>query len=668
MKKVNLHLGTLIIITLLIQCLYSTAQVPQKISYQSVIRNSSGELVKSATVGIRISILQGSVSGTVTYLETHSVITNVNGLATLAVGTGTPVTGTFAGIDWSNGPYFLKVETDPNGGSSYLVLGTSEILSVPYAIHAKTADGFTNPQWITNGSNLYYNNGNVGIGISNPTSKLEVAGIIASSNGSNTSYVQSFGYGNNWDYSGFLVGDFTTGKHWGIKYRERSAEQNNLAIDYFNGATFNTMFSIKTNGNIGIGLTNPTNKLEVAGNILASDSVGSSYLSSFGIGDTHNFSHVQLGDKTTNKYWQFVHKQEAGELNNLDLDWYDGSTWHPFIGIKTNGNVGIGTLNPTNKLDVVGEIGAENIWINNSSGPSFMTCSGVGDDWIFSSLILGDKSTTKNWSLQHRKISSELNNFSIEYFNGSTNTPVFSIKPNGNVGVGTVFPLNKLDVIGSIASSDTVGSSYISSFGHGDTHNFSHLQLGDKTTGKYWQFVHKQEAGELNNLDLDWFDGSTWHPYIGIKTNGNVGIGTTNPSRTLEVKGGALVSNDGYSWLECAGGGDEYNYSGLVLSKPGVSSWSIRHKKYSTQLNFLAFEYESSGGWHQMLAIDTNGNVGIGTSDGTNQPKAKLQVTGGDVYIENIGSGIIMKSPNGNCWRITIDDSGNLIRTAITCP
>ena len=116
-------------------------------------------MVKSATVGVKISILQGSVSGAATYSETHSVSTNVNGLATLAVGTGIPVTGTFSSIDWSNGPYYLKVETDPNGGTSYIVTGTTEILSVPYALHSKTADGFTNPQWITNGSNLYYNNG-----------------------------------------------------------------------------------------------------------------------------------------------------------------------------------------------------------------------------------------------------------------------------------------------------------------------------------------------------------------------------------------------------------------------------------------------------------------------------------------------------------------------------
>jgi len=128
---------------LLIHSSMLKAQVPQKISYQSVIRNSSGELIKSAMVEIKISILHGSVSGTVTYSETHSVSTNVNGLATLAIGAGTPDTGTFSAIDWSHGPYFLKVETISEEGTNYISTGTSEILSVPYALHSKTAETVT---------------------------------------------------------------------------------------------------------------------------------------------------------------------------------------------------------------------------------------------------------------------------------------------------------------------------------------------------------------------------------------------------------------------------------------------------------------------------------------------------------------------------------------------
>lgn len=116
------------------------SQVPEKMSYQAVIRNSSDELVKSSTIGMQISILQGSESGSPIYVETHSTSTNNNGLVSVEIGGGTPVTGTFSDIDWSTGLYFLKTETDPAGGTSYSITGTSQLLSVPYALYAKNAD------------------------------------------------------------------------------------------------------------------------------------------------------------------------------------------------------------------------------------------------------------------------------------------------------------------------------------------------------------------------------------------------------------------------------------------------------------------------------------------------------------------------------------------------
>ena len=115
------------------------AQPPQKLSYQAIVRNDLGKLVQNSNVGIRISILQGSASGTVIYTETHIATTNVNGLVALEIGAGT-TSGNFSGINWANGPYFLKSETDPAGGSNYSISGVSELLSVPFALRAKTAD------------------------------------------------------------------------------------------------------------------------------------------------------------------------------------------------------------------------------------------------------------------------------------------------------------------------------------------------------------------------------------------------------------------------------------------------------------------------------------------------------------------------------------------------
>jgi uncharacterized protein (TIGR02145 family) len=116
------------------------AQTPQKMSYQAVIRNNSNALVINTQVGMQISILQGSPTGTVVYAETQRPTTNANGLVTIEIGGGTVVSGTFSSIAWTNGNYFIKTETDPTGGTSYTITGTSQLLSVPYALHAKTAE------------------------------------------------------------------------------------------------------------------------------------------------------------------------------------------------------------------------------------------------------------------------------------------------------------------------------------------------------------------------------------------------------------------------------------------------------------------------------------------------------------------------------------------------
>ncbi len=134
MKKTIILLAFLVCTSLLI------AQAPQKMSYQAVVRDGSGKLVQNRQVGVRISVVQGSANGTVVYTETHSATTNVNGLVSLEVGGGV-TSGLFSQINWANGPYFIKTETDPEGGTAYSVVGTSQLLSVPYALYA--GNGFS---------------------------------------------------------------------------------------------------------------------------------------------------------------------------------------------------------------------------------------------------------------------------------------------------------------------------------------------------------------------------------------------------------------------------------------------------------------------------------------------------------------------------------------------
>ncbi len=127
----------LVLVALSCTASWSRAQAPQKMSYQAVIRDANNALVANSQVGIKIWIHQGSIFGPAVYVETQTPITNVNGLATIEIGTGTVVNGAFSTIDWSTGQYHIKVETDPSGGNNYTITGTSQLLSVPYALYAE---------------------------------------------------------------------------------------------------------------------------------------------------------------------------------------------------------------------------------------------------------------------------------------------------------------------------------------------------------------------------------------------------------------------------------------------------------------------------------------------------------------------------------------------------
>ncbi len=131
---------TFAFLTFIFASLVAFSQAPNAMSYQAVIRDASNKLVSNQSVSMQISILQGSASDPSVYTETQTLTTNANGLASMEIGSGTIVLGSFSAIDWANGPYFIKTETDPTGGSTYTITGTSQLLSVPYAMHAKTAE------------------------------------------------------------------------------------------------------------------------------------------------------------------------------------------------------------------------------------------------------------------------------------------------------------------------------------------------------------------------------------------------------------------------------------------------------------------------------------------------------------------------------------------------
>jgi hypothetical protein len=138
MKKIILSLVAIATISL-----NSFAQAPEGFKYQSVVRDASQNVIANQAVGMQMTILQGSASGTVVYQETFAPTTNAYGLVNIEIGTGSVVSGTFSSIDWANGTYFIETALDATGGTTYAVMGTSQLLSVPYALYAKTSGSST---------------------------------------------------------------------------------------------------------------------------------------------------------------------------------------------------------------------------------------------------------------------------------------------------------------------------------------------------------------------------------------------------------------------------------------------------------------------------------------------------------------------------------------------
>ena len=130
-----LHISLVLLISF-----FGHSQVPQGISYQAVAFNSSGNPVVNANVGVRISILNNSITGTVVYSETHSKPTNSKGLFNLNIGQGTIILGTFSSLNWGTDSKFLKVEVDPAGGTNYTNVGTNQLMSIPYSLYSKESE------------------------------------------------------------------------------------------------------------------------------------------------------------------------------------------------------------------------------------------------------------------------------------------------------------------------------------------------------------------------------------------------------------------------------------------------------------------------------------------------------------------------------------------------
>ncbi|MBL7105125.1 MAG: hypothetical protein ISS18_12415 [Bacteroidales bacterium] len=221
------------------------AQSPKAFNYQAVVRDTTGNILCNQNISIRSSIIKGSQSGIVIYSETHSDTTNQFGIISLNIGNGNVISGTFDSINWGNDNYFLKIEIDDTGGTNFQYMGTTQLLSVPYALYSETSGNNDDGDWTLSSDNLYSNvAGNVGIDTVNPVEKLHING-----NARIEDTLIFPGYSNqSWQSRGqFLIGERD------IKIGYQNDNYGNILIG--NSLYGKTIFdlNITGNGNIGIG-------------------------------------------------------------------------------------------------------------------------------------------------------------------------------------------------------------------------------------------------------------------------------------------------------------------------------------------------------------------------------------------------------------------------------
>ena len=365
--------------------------VPEKISYQAVIRNSSNELITNHAVGMKVSILQTSATGTVVYSETHTPTSNANGLITIAIGTGAVISGSFSGIDWSAGPYFIKTETDPAGGTSYSITSTSELLSVPYALMAKNVQ---NKQWSESGSSIYFNSGKVGIG-KNPGADSRQFQVLTEANQAIA------GVNNSASYASIFAQNLGTGP---------AADFRNY-IRIIDG----------TEGN---------------GKILTSDANGTASWKPISVtADAANFT----GDGSAD--WP-LKLHSMGASTGHVIKW-DGTKWDNandkygpwdeddnYIYNYSGKKFGMGINKPTQKLTIVD--GSTTCYMNiQNSTTGYTTTSGM---------LIGMEGNN-GWLSTY-----EPGNLYL----GTNSAAKVTIASDGDVGIGITSPLQKLDVNGAV--------------------------------------------------------------------------------------------------------------------------------------------------------------------------------------------------------------------------
>ena len=342
------------------------AQSPDLMTYQAVLRDAENHLLTNQAVAVQISIMQGTPNGAAVYMEVHAISTNANGLVSLMIGDGVS-SDDLSLVDWSGGPYFLKTETDPAGGTNYSITSTTQLLSVPYAMYADEAGNtfggnYADLSGAPTVVSAFANDEGYLTGVHGGEPAFDgwdkdvlddFSGNYADLSGAPT-VVSAFT--NDADYLSTITGSETAFDAWDKNelddfsgnYADLSGAPTNVSA-FTNDAGYLTSASglwsqngsnvYYSGGNVGIGLSNPASTLTLYnGNPYAAFQTAVS-----GTSSTDGF---RVGARSDSH--AFIWNYEPTPINF-------GTSASQRMVIESTGDIGIGTTNPTTNLQVVGD-------------------------------------------------------------------------------------------------------------------------------------------------------------------------------------------------------------------------------------------------------------------------------------------------------------------------
>ena len=585
-----------IIFSILILCFdyQVVGQFPESMNYQAVIRDGSGNVLANQAVGLQIKILQGSSSGSSVYEETFAPTTNAYGSIAIQIGTGIVVSGTFNTIDWGGNTHFVETAVDIDGtanGTSYVVISTTQLMSVPYALYAKKAG---NVVWSELSGNAYRTSGNIGIGTANPEWNLDIktgttteGGIMQLSNSNEDHLLRVFS-GSNSDPNPFLL--------WKTGDPLRFSTSSGL-----NDGSWQEHMRIKSNGNVGIGTTSPSAKLEVSGTARITDLAGTGDRMVVANADG-DLSTQAIGTGPAGPAGADGAVGAIGPVGPAGADGSDATNYWTESGsdiYRSTGNVGIGTTSPAVKLEVNGQARITSLTNTSISSNRIVTASSDG-------------------TLGNGNSGYPLSSPSLSHTSTSSNR-IVTASYDGNLGTGNSgYPLSSPSLAGT----------------------------GDR-------MVVANANGDLSTQAIPSGSSSPWTESGSniYRNSGNIGIGTTSPTATLDVNGtvkfsqgiiGAGCSGNTYSTALGYQSTAFSNYATAIGYQTNTGTgyatsigYRTKAEGYGMALGFRAFagSYEFAIGVSQNLSSATvptaanNENVLTIKATGSGTPSASNRET-----------------------------------------